>query len=168
MASLRVRVVLGLLVLLLLVLALVWAMRTRMEKEVSLAPVSAGLEDGHTALRREIRRSFEATAADINGRAPVAVDPVTTLEGMEVGEGPSITYRYRLASSELSAADRLEAESAVRERVCSEPEMRDYMPYGIHYDYVYMGSEGRELLRLRVDEESCLRLERGGAAKGDR
>ncbi len=151
---------LGAVIGILLVLALVWAWQTRESKNVSHMPVQVELDESFRDLKMEIAKRFAQAADILNSDAPKQLQPGIVLKGVEVGEGPSMTYRYVVEKGVV----RLEAEP-VTERTCGIPEMRDYMQYGVFYKYVYEDGQGKELLSLTVDEAACKAHERQQAGK---
>ncbi|MDO5536729.1 MAG: hypothetical protein Q4F72_04290 [Desulfovibrionaceae bacterium] len=145
--------------------AIFWAWQAREEKNVSRAPVKAGLEDGFRDLRREVRKNFEQAAEMLNSQAAEHANEPARLAKAEVGDGPSMIYHYALRRSETAVPAEADARAVLLEQTCAVPEMRDYMQYGVYYVFVY-ADETEELFRVRVDEEACKRHEEAAAASG--
>ncbi len=158
MSEKNVKRAVGAAVLALAAAALVWAWQVRREEGVSQAPVTAGLESGENALRAAVRENFEQSAAELNRMAQEPTDEPVALRLVDVGEGPSLAYWYRVDTARMDF-DPAEVRRRLGEQTCAVPEMRDYMPYGVHYIFIYVDGGDRELLRARVDEDVCRALE---------
>ncbi len=156
------RQIIGAVVLALAAAALLWAWQVREREGVSHAPVRAGLNSGEDALRAHVRENFEKIASELNRQARETGGEAVALRFVDVGEGPSITYLYRVDTSR-APFDAARARRVLAGQCCGMPEMRDYMPYGVYYEYVYVDADDRELLRTRVDEAVCRALEASAA-----
>lgn len=143
----------GILVGIFLGFAVIWAWERYEEKGTSPVPVVSGLEESYRDLRAEVRKRFEEAAQQLNAETPKSFGDIITLRKVEVGEGPSMLYYYTVKGSEFREGQ--EARSAVLDRVCSLPEMRDYMQYGVHYDYIYESAEGARLFDFVISEQAC-------------
>lgn len=141
--------IIGATVLLACICALVWAWQTREEQQVSPVPVQAELDESFRDLKIEIGKRFAEAADMLNAEVPRNLSEGVTLRHVEAEDGPSMTYHYVLVGAEAPDGD------PVLAQVCSTPEMRDYMQYGVFYTYRYEDAQGKELLVLRIDEDAC-------------
>lgn len=130
--------------------ALVWAWQVREEKQVTAVPVQAELEESFRDLKIEIGKRFAEAATLLNADAPKQLAPGVTLKHVEAAEGPSMTYHYVLDGQTAAPSG-----EPVLAQVCSIPEMRDYMQYGVFYTYSYETAAGDVLVQLRIDEAAC-------------
>ncbi len=156
----------GLAVLFCIIFALFWAWQQRVEKEAEQAPVLGGMDDGFTAVRREVGKNFEKASAELNEQIATKKEKGDLeLTGTEVDDGPSMTYVYTVKKPLENTISEEKIFPLVADKVCSIPEMRDYMPYGVYYTYVYCNEENKELLRIRVDESVCIKKEQADSQK---
>ena len=156
----------GLAVLFCIIIALFWAWQQRVEKEAEQAPVLGGMDDGFTAVRREVRKNFEKASAELNEQIAARKEKGDLeLSGTAVGDGPSMTYTYTVKKPLENTIPEEKIFPLIAGKVCSIPEMRDYMPYGVYYIYVYRDEENKELLRIRVDESVCIKKEQADSKK---
>lgn len=153
----------GVLVGIFLGFAVIWAWERYEERGTSPVPVVSGLEESYRDLRAEVRKRFEEAARQLNAETPKSFGDLITLRKVEVGEGPSMIYYYTVRGSEFREGQ--EARAAVLDQVCSLPEMRDYMQYGVHYDYIYETAEGARLFDFVISEEACKAHEAAKAAQ---
>ena len=158
----------GLVVLLCIMIALSWAWHEREEKGADKTPVLGGMngvidggkDDGFGALRNEVRKNFEKVAAELNEQiAARKTSGELELASAEVGDGPSMTYIYTVKKPLDAELSRVKVFSHVAGEVCNIPEMRDFMPYGVYYTYVYRDEGNKDLFSLRIDEEVCKKYE---------
>ncbi len=156
----------GLVVLLCIMIALSWAWHEREDKGADKTPVLGGMDDGFGAVRNEVRKNFEKACAELNEKiAARTTSGDLELSSAEVGDGPSMTYVYTVKKPLDAETSRDKVFAIVADKVCNIPEMRDYMPYGIYYTYVYRDEENRELFSLRIDEDVCKKHEQSAAPK---
>ena len=154
----------GLVVLLCIMIALSWAWHEREEKGADKTPVLGGMDgrmdDGFGALREEVRKNFVQVCAELNEQiAARKTSGDLELSSAEVGDGPSMTYVYTVKKPLDAELSRVKVFSHVAGEVCNIPEMRDFMPYGVYYTYVYRDEGNKDLFSLRIDEDVCKKYE---------
>ncbi len=156
----------GLVVLLCILIALSWAWHAREDKGADKTPVLGGMDDGFGALRNEVRKNFVQVCSELNEQiAARKTSGELELSSAEVGDGPSMTYIYTVKKPLDAQISKDKVFSHVADKVCNIPEMRDFMPYGVYYTYVYRNEENRELFSLRIDEAVCKKHEKEASSK---
>lgn len=98
----------------------------------------------------------------INAGLPSMVDGMTRLDTTIGGPGHEFSYVYTLPSvrsDEISAAGVRSAYApALMHNFCTLPEMQPLVAEGVAIVYVYRGSDGQEITRVRVSPSDCLTL----------
>jgi hypothetical protein len=129
---------------------------------------AAGLGDilGAFAGRSEVmgrETSMDAAlsriSAELNRNAPVAYSDDTVLDRVTAEPGHRLTYHYTLLSASREDIGPAEFQKlgrpALRERLCTSPEMHSLLRSGVIVSYAYRGKDGKAIGEAQFSLLDC-------------
>lgn len=99
--------------------------------------------------RGSVERLIQDTAAKMNQRLPLQVDPFTRWERVEPGQGKEYSNIYTI-STKLTDAEKRLVQDAVTHQTLANPELKSLFDAGITIWYKYYDSAGKCVLEFAV------------------
>lgn len=104
-------------------------------------------------------KGFRQASEQSNRNSPQMVDKDTRLDTTTVGPGARLTYFYTLinyTSRDITASwlDQ-NLKSTLKNRVCTNVDVKLSLQYGATYVYVYRGNDGAEISRFTFNRHRC-------------
>jgi hypothetical protein len=107
---------------------------------------------------RPLDSQLAQLAGEINSTLPRMVDSATRLDKVVAGPGGTITYLYTMpgqAAANFDLSKAAEATKVIKAHACGSLPLLDLLKRGARATYVYLGSDGKDIVRIGVRLIDC-------------
>jgi len=131
--------------------AVAFLMTVTMAEAVGVGDMFGALMGRSGAMGNEstVDEALARVTSQINKNTPMAVDKETRLDKVTAEPGARLVYHYTLVRISSTDVNSVAFQNAIKpqlqSRLCSSPEMQNFLKSGVKISYLYRGSDGRPL-----------------------